>query len=238
MEHGPQDADLVRYLDDELTASERASLEAALADDGRLADSLAELREASELFGGLLADSEIPLAPPMPDFAAGRPRRQHRLLVAALVILTGAGLLAVPPVRASLVEGLRSMAAWITGSGASDALYAPTSSAPSGEATVSAAFSGSTFVVQLEQTSPTGILEVARTPGDRLSATASAGTELLFLTGRLVVTAPTSGDSRIRLAVPESVGTVEISTSSGDLHDILLSETVPRVRVDLATLGR
>jgi hypothetical protein len=95
----PADAELIRYLDGELDAQEKAGIEARLAADNALRERLETLRRRGRKLSSLLDATDTP--PPAATAAAPerRPRRPALLAAAIVLLIIGAAVL-VPPVRA------------------------------------------------------------------------------------------------------------------------------------------
>ncbi|MGH7500601.1 MAG: hypothetical protein ACREL7_02475 [Longimicrobiales bacterium] len=107
----PDDALLVRYIDGEASADERALVESVSAGDPTVAARLAQLEERTKAARAALAQADIAAPAALAAFKPGAARSNigHSMwLRAALVVgLLGAAALAVPPVRAWVLDVLQ-----------------------------------------------------------------------------------------------------------------------------------
>jgi hypothetical protein len=178
------DADLIRYLDGELTLDERQQLDAVLAMDAALTQRLSVLRRRSARLSTLLAAAspgafETAAANPAPAPAGVTPisaartarmteRREDRRaratsgeriwLRAAIVLLAVLGTaMAVPPVRAWVVDRLERIA----GNAVTEPAESPPQPAPAPPTenfSVSFAIDGPSFVVEIMASQMSGRL--------------------------------------------------------------------------------
>lgn len=100
----PDDAMLIRYIDNEATEAERTLVENAVAADTTLATRLAQLEHRSSAARAAIASEDVPVPPSLNAFDAP-PRTPRTWLRAALLIgALGVGAFAVPPVRAWILD--------------------------------------------------------------------------------------------------------------------------------------
>lgn len=231
---GDERGNLARYLDGELPPDERDRLSRALASDPALAASLGRMQEASAAVAALFSEERHLTLPPAPDFRAPSRRRRQRLAAAAVVTLLAAGIVGASPAGASLVQGLRAVAAWITGNqetaptAGRDGAFAP------GSVTVTAPASGATFRVRLDEALPPGRLVVeGHDTDERIRAQAGPAVELVFSRGELVVRAdgvggepPGTGQPSVllRLRVPREVAGIRVVRPDGAVEELVVQE--------------
>lgn len=109
------DAELVRYIDGELSPDDRARVEAAIAGDAQLASRLETLRARQQRLRTMLerSDTPVPDRPAEPSaHEAPAARGSAWLLRAAAIVLVLAGIVSlVPPLRAWIVDQLTRVTA-------------------------------------------------------------------------------------------------------------------------------
>jgi hypothetical protein len=109
----PDDGELVRYLDGEASPDERTRIETEAASNPELAHRLAVLRHRATRLSALLEEADVaapdrltPAIPLRPRPAPG-PWHSPWLRAAAAVLLLVSVTLAVPPLRARVIDGLQ-----------------------------------------------------------------------------------------------------------------------------------
>lgn len=214
------DADLIRYLDGELSAEERARVAAALATDAALADRFARLKRRSMRLGALLAavaPSDVETAAAHPSRAARparRPEAQTGWLKAAIIIIAiSLGAVLVPPVRAWIVHQLQRLA---TAPAGAPSAAAPTTGPQREPGVLELQFDvgpSATFEITIAQAQAGGELRIRSVNGERAGATRTGGDggeEMLISSGGL------------------RIGNLE---TSGASYEVLLPSRVQRVVV-------
>jgi anti-sigma factor RsiW len=238
------DGAIVRFLDGEAAADERAGVEAHLAACPVCADRLAALRRRSLNLGILLSRGDfavppLPSAPAAPvvvdELAARRaarrmPARPWLQAAAVAMLLVSAGLFAAP-VR-GWVRGL------LAGGGAPVAERpatpppAPTAEAPLAGARIQFTPQGAELSVEVSHAQAGGALVLEAAPGTTASAEvrSPAGTapaELLVLPSALRIANDPASVAEYRVTVPPSVRRVRLRIG-----------TAPPMIVENAELGR
>ncbi len=217
---GASDAQLVRYLDDELDAEDRARVEAAVEADAALAARLETLRRRGRTLHGLLAATDPPVparTPPGVVSIASAPSKREAqppttwLLRAAAVILVLAGVVSlVPPLRAWVVESLQRLAG--TASEMVPPPPPPLLAAPD-TMNVDFAHEHTSFDVELIATQPEGRVRIRIADVERASAeihTRTAAEELFPIpAGIRFINTPTSV-ADYEVTVPSVVRIVRI----------------------------
>lgn len=102
----PDDAMLVRYIDNDATEAERSVVENAVAADATVAARLAQLEKRSGAARAAFAAADVPVPPSLDTFDAPRPTPRIWLRAALLIGALGVGAFAVPPVRAWILDTL------------------------------------------------------------------------------------------------------------------------------------
>lgn len=193
---------LIRYLDGEADARERAAVE-ALPEDSAPARRLWALREASNGFAATVAHVGAPALPPL-----SRPRRRIPLQAAAVALLVLAGsAAAVPVTRNALLDAAGSAVAWVRGAdSAPDAGAAPDHTEP---ASVILTDVGDVLDVEVDGWQAGGTLTLEPSGGAEVVARADQA-ELVVLPGRLRVRNTAGQDGDIHISVPPSVREVRV----------------------------
>lgn len=232
---GIDDGLLVRYLDGELDAAEQQRIDAALAHDRVLVQRLETLRRRSGTLRSLLERSDLPFeGPGVRSIESARAPRTSRvwLRAAAVILLLGGAIAAVPPLRAWVVTQVQR----VTGNSGNDETPAP--------APADAGFATS-FVV----TSTTIDIVVGRQAGGRLivrvedvtEATASVrrtrdqGEEVMWQAGTLRITSTAASTAEFDVVVPASVTTVRVRLP--DAEPIVYTTAEPSNRSRVFDLG-
>lgn len=261
------DGDLIRWLDGDLTAGERARVDRALAADPALAARLEQLRtRAGRLTELLRATDPAPAAPapvvPGPESAgsvidlnaawaarqgvAPHVVRQYRPMPGTLraAIVAGmllAGALLVPPVRAWLSGVLRP--AVVDGNPGTPTVRAPAPAAPIDSLGITFVTEAASFVIEFAAAPAAGVLTIEWTDGDRVSAeryTAGGGEELQRIRPDLlrVVNGATSS-ANYRIVVPRSVTTVSVRMPGrADVVRRVSEGGSDRLRIELGSPSR
>jgi len=206
---------LVRYLDDEVDASERAAVD-ALDPTDPASRRLWELREGSRLFAQTAAAVAVPTLPALePDGApagsapaggaSARPRGSSfwpalRAASLALAVVTGTAA-AHPTSRAAMIRGFEAVAGMLGVGGT--AVVAEEGSAP-GFASVVVPVSGARFTVEVRAAQAAGEFVVLRGEGGEVVARVR-GAELVVLPTGLRVLNGTSDTGDLEITVPRSV---------------------------------
>jgi anti-sigma factor RsiW len=236
------DGAIVRFLDGEAAADERAGVEAHLAACPVCADRLVDLRRRSLNLGILLSRGDFavpplpaaPAAPVVDELAARRaarrmPARPWLQAAAVAMLLVSAGLFAAP------VRG------WVRGLLGGDApvaerpappLPAPTTEVPRAGARIQFTPQGAELSVEVSHPQAGGALLLEAGPGTTVSAEvrAPAGTapaELLVLPSALRIANDPASVAEYRVTVPASVRRVRVRIGSA-----------PPTIVERAGLGR
>lgn len=246
------DADLIRLLDGELTPDEAAALDAAVRSDPEAAARLEALRRRSSALSTLLtgvnpaeAETRASAAAIRPRVASGSPagdrgtvgprtsagRRTPLFfrgpaamrIAAAIAVLLGVALL-VPPARAWMAEGARSV-------GEALGLVSPEPAPPVLEEGAAAAVdfpaAGDTFEVRVP--AGRGTLLLRRSEGALGSA---EGARYLVLPGALRIEEPAGGVYRV--ALPVTVRVVRVRVGQGEPMSYELPEGGEELRIELA----
>lgn len=221
------DATLVRYLDDEADAEERARVE-AIAPGTREEARLWELRAADAELTRLL---EAVVAGPLPPFRTTRPARRAPWRVAAALALLAAGsAAAMPTTRDALLRGVERAVALLPG-GRGGAVEG----ALSGRATIAFEAPGPTFSVTVRRAQARGDLVLGRAPGGGARAVAPAGAGLTVLPSGLDVDNAAGSVDDVLVDLPAGVSVVTV-TVAGRRREVRFDGAVP-VRVPLVGEG-
>ncbi|HEX8358567.1 MAG TPA: zf-HC2 domain-containing protein [Longimicrobium sp.] len=253
MTHAPpafehlDDGAIVRFLDGEAAADERAGVEAHLAACPVCTERMAALRRRSVNLGILLARGDFavpalpaPAAAPVVDELAARraarrmPARPWLQAAAVAMLLVSAGLFAAP-VR-GWVRGLLG-----TGSEQTAVRPAPAPPAPAPEAALAGARiqftpQGAELSVDIAHPQAGGALHLESAPGSTASAEvrAPAGTapaELLVLPSALRIANDPASVAEYRVTVPASVRRVRVRI--GNSPPIIVESTELGRRIEL-----
>lgn len=213
---GPDDGTLIRYLDGELPPEEARAVEAALDEDGPVRRRYRRLARLSRRVGSALDGLETPPLPPLA--ARGQDRRGSRggWRRAAAVLLVGAGILAaaVPSVRAGLMEGARTLAAWVAGPGRPEATPAVTR--------VTFPVEGSVFTVTFERVAE-GRLVVGRTTGPDVVARSVSGEAALRVDPRGLRVAAGEGWTEVEVRLPDPIRELRLQLPGGEERTVSLA---------------
>jgi anti-sigma factor RsiW len=176
MQHA-DDGAIVQWIDGALSREERAALDTHFADCTECARRRATIVRRAQRLNGLLQQSDLPVpAPALRITLAQRGRRiPVQWGVAAVLVLALAGVVAVPEVRAWIIEVAR--AAW---SRATGDIPATTNAAPQAGA-VSFVPESATLTIRAPA-QPGARLAVEVVVGDRVSAVGAGGRPLPGLT--------------------------------------------------------
>lgn len=250
------DGDLVRLLDGELDAEERARVEAHAAGCEACAARLRRLRRRSARLSGILLASD-PQAPPAPVQApdelalrrASRDRQAHSapaprpwLRVAAVVVLLLAAGVVASPLRAVVAEWLRTQWERIAAPGAgapAPAAEAPAAPAPERSpagARVQFTPQGTTFTLDVAVPQGAGSVEVRRAAGTSATAEQTGGgaqAELLVLPSGVRIRNAPGATADYRVTVPASVRTVRVRVGEGRETVLTAEEVAAGARVEL-----
>jgi hypothetical protein len=233
MTHAPpafehlDDGAIVRFLDGEAAADERAGVEAHLAACPRCTERLAALRRRSVNLGVLLARGDFAVPPvaaaPVDDLAARRAARRapmHPWLQAAAVamLMVSAGLFAAP-VR-DWVRGLASGGGSPAAEQPASAPTATSAEVPLAGARIQFTPEGAELSVEIAHPQAGGALRLESSAGSTASAEvrAPAGTapaELLVLPSALRIANDPASVAEYRVTVPASVRRVRVRIGSG-----------------------
>jgi anti-sigma factor RsiW len=241
------DAELIRYLDGELSPGGAAALRMQLDASPELAGRLELLRERSARLSNLLSDLN-----PAPDLvrqsaAALRPRGTEPqravawwsissapLRAAAVLALILLGTLAVQPARAWMLERLRNIGETI-GIVAEETAPVPVVTPVTLDQRTAVAFpvAGDTFVI--ESSVAVGAVVVRRTTalGATLRTPPLATTEVVYLANGIRIAGSGGDGATFDLELPSSVSVIRLHHADGSAT----AHTVPSegtVRVDLS----
>ena len=234
---GNADADLVRYLDGELSAEERARVEAHLATDAALADRFAALKRRSTRLGALLAA----VAPSAAETAAADPTRATRparhpeqrrvgrpvawrpgaqsgwLKAAIVIIAISLGAVLVPPVRAWIVHQLQRLAPT---QAAAPPAVAPATGPQLEPGVLDLEFDvgpSATFEITIEREQAGGELRIRSADAERASATRTGGDgaeEMLVSSGGLKISNVETSTASYEVVMPARVRRVVVRVGS------------------------
>ncbi|HLL46986.1 MAG TPA: zf-HC2 domain-containing protein [Longimicrobiaceae bacterium] len=250
------DGEIVRLLDGETDAGERARLEAHAAGCEACGARLRQLRRRSARLSGILlaSDPEAPPAPTeVPDELTLRrmrragearpvPARRPRLRVAAVVALLLAAGVVASPLRAVVAEWLRTQwerIAALAPRPAAPAAQAPASSSaePAGSgARVQFTPQGATFRLEVAVPQAGGAVEVRRAAGASATAEQIGGGEqadLLVLPSGVRIRNAPGATADYRVTVPASVRTVRVRVGEGRETVLTADEVAEGARVGL-----
>jgi anti-sigma factor RsiW len=199
-----EDGALVRHLDDQAPAPERAAAAEHLRGCDRCARRMGELARAADVLSSALRAAET-------SDLHGRPRRRWGLRVAAaLLILVGVGG-TVRPVRAWIVN--RAVLWWNGVTGAEGTPRIPPPPRPSRSASVAFVPVGSEFTLEVTAWQREGTLRIETVVGDTATATMQGGSgaeDLVVLpTALRIMGGPTSTASYV-IRVPERLRRVHV----------------------------
>ena len=206
----PDQGDLVRYMDDELDATDRAWVEEWLARTPALQESLERMEDASNIVLRTVSEHPIVPTPPPPDWNTLHRPGRIRWGRAAVLLIAAASLLTAPPIRAALSEGIRAVAGWFSAP-------APPSTPPPSDgasALIRALPDGPILTIRIEGAWPGGTLSLAPNSDAFVSAATPPSAEVLFQSGAVVFRFPDtplgSQSVALRVGVPREVETVGI----------------------------
>ena len=239
---------LVRYLDGELSGSDGGEARALLESSPEARERLAELRSGSDLFSNRLGDLLRPEVPafsvpeisvpevPKPDASGrgGRGKRSrstlstfvlhHRLAAGIVLVLLTVSFLA--PVRAWIVEGIRTVASIVA---PSEELPETVTGVGAGPSAVSFVPLGDELVVSVEGYQASGRLSVIVVEGSRASGEASiqeAGVELLVLPHGIEVRNGPGSMADYIIGVPRTLQRVRVLVGGRELEVVNPGEVV------------
>ncbi len=191
----PDDADLVRRLDDELDITERPAMDAHVMACAECSARVATLERRSRRLSVLLRSADAP-APATPLRVRVQPAvRVPRWQVAAVIALVAASAVAVPPVRAWIVAKARTAWAAVAGTGGAE----PAAPAPDAGA-VGFVPVGNALTVRVPARAG-GTLQIEVVKDDRVVVMGRAGRPLPG-----IVVLP----SEVRLAASDSIATFDV----------------------------
>lgn len=236
------DGVLVRYLDDELSASEREGVE-------RHADACIEcteridvIRRRSETLGRLLREVDAAWVAPRAAARQGRrrPVLSRKLVAAAAVLLVVAAVSVVSPLRAWIVERSQALWAFVIGSPASEGEGPHDDLAPAQQqpfASVSFMPDARTLVIEVAERQVAGTVTVESVASSMVSATIIDGVgpgDLVVLPGRLRIANTTSSTASYRVAVPPEIERVEVWVAGTAVATVQPSEPGQQWETSLA----
>jgi hypothetical protein len=232
---GMDDGLLVRYLDGELDATERQRLDAAIAHDVALAQRLVTLRHRSGTLRSLLQQTDVPFdAPGVRSIETARsvsntPRRWLR--AAAILLLLGGAVAAVPPLRAWVVTQVQR----VTGA-LPDMEPPPTASEPLDRFATSFTTSASTIDIEITSAQAGGRLIVRIEDVESASAEVrrprDEGEGVTWLpTGTLRITSAPASTAEYDIVVPRAVDSVRVRLPGAQPVVYATSDVANRRRV-------
>lgn len=210
------DGVLVRYLDGELSASEREGVEQHTGSCADCTERIEALRRRSEALGRLLreVDAAWLASPPAARRGRRRPLLSRRLLAAAATLLVVAAVTVVSPLRAWIVERSRALWEFVVGSSASEGEDAAGDRAQASPfASVSFAPATRTLVIEVAERQDAGTVTVESVETPMVSATIAGGAgpgDLVVLPGRLRIANAASSTASYRVSVPPGIERVEV----------------------------
>jgi anti-sigma-K factor RskA len=215
---GPDDAELVRYLDGELSPIERARVERDIAADTAVASRLAALRQRTAGLQALLAHGDPHMEAPRVLLAhrARAPRAATLLRAAAIVLAVLALGMLVPPVRAWVAASFARIAGSAPPSGEATPLTASPSAA--GALRITFAVHGDAFQVAVDYPQAEGTISIRRTAattdeGAQRGAAeihGAADADMLVLPGVLRIRNQPGDRASYSVVLPERVTDVTI----------------------------
>jgi hypothetical protein len=240
------DAELIRYLDGELTAVDKAAIDASPEATARLN----QLRKRSARMSALLQTAN-PDADEVTHSAERirpqmHPVKRQRLsmsapmrVAAAITLLLGFGMV-IPPVRAQIVDWVRQAAATVGFTTESTAPTEPVTPAPVQPApepvvpAVTVHFDVTADTFDITHSLTAGTLVIQRWVEIRgLAESTRADAEFVFVPRGVRITSATTADAVYTIKLPARASTVRIQSAGKPTRFVVLSNQQP-VRVDLA----
>jgi hypothetical protein len=222
---------LVRYLDRELSDSEEGEVRALLASSADARGRLTEIRCSSDLFSDRLWSLPIPAAPglSMPEVSGGDRGGQafgltlpsllphHRIAAAIVLLLLTVSFLA--PVRAWIVESVRTVASMLA---PSEEPPVPAAEGEMGPSTVSFVPLMEELVVSMEANQASGRLTVVVVEGSRVSGEASvqeAEAEILVLPDGIEIRNGSGAMADYTIEIPRTLRRVRIRVGGREVAE-------------------
>lgn len=200
-----EDGALVRFLDREDDAAERADVTGHLAGCDRCTARLAELTRAADAFSAALRAADVP-AP-----ARVRPAPRWGLRAAAAVLVLGGIAGAVQPVRAWILERTEALWTAVTGRGASSP--PPIVPVPVRSASIAFVPSGDEFTLEVTARQAGGVLRLETVAGDTATALVQGGSgaeDLVVLPSMLRIVNPSSSRASYEIRLPARLVRVRV----------------------------
>ena len=235
------DAELIRYLDGELTDTERVDVTLRVHADAASAARLDTLRRRSAGLQALLARTDEPQAGTASrrEIVVREARRRAPsfplLRAAAIVLAVAAAALLVPPVRAWLVEGVLGR-----GGVESPVPTPPASAGPAATADplrIAFTVQGEVFVIEIERGQSQGELIVDRRDGEQAAAELigdPSDADLMVRSGSLRISNRDGATASYRVSLPASVRTVTVRGAGGGGEQIVSFESGEATRILLS----
>ena len=239
------DAELIQYLDGELTGVAKASFDTRIAAAPSLAARLDGLRRRSARLSVLLTavnptqsqakESAAAIRAQLSVSGRARWRATPLLKVAAAIVLILGVASAISPVRAWMMERVRQVVAALR-----SPEFAPRTTpalpTPPQTADVSYSFPVDSDTLELQLSQTDGQLVIRREAIARAVAEASrvANTSFLILPGALRIDGPSSAGASYSLTLPLRVTVVRLRRADRPSELLLLSPPGQELRVDLS----